>query len=923
MKVAVLIVAMSMMFIAMFGDIGAFSQLDSGFVAGKMAIHAKGDTIMYVTRDVNGSVVLYRSVNGGADWIVNSGIIPATFDNNVIPTLSVSNQDCIITAGKYYVKSSDGGIIWQPPILWNGSFENSPYIEQRGNDLKLFDLSLPYPQNDQYDYLIPGTTEYAVPQVFLNEQRNFYNGNMHFSGADVISGPVRVNGDMYIRQTGQGANNGFPTFLAPVVVSGQVICNTGVYPVDTVFRGGLITNAPQLDMPDTSSLRQSGSLVGPSSYSPDRIVMITVDGNSYTAMLGTISAPRRVTINVWPDYPLHPFEIESDPAFINTFTTRDTLWSPLPGGSCGNRFVFVNSKLWIKGQFSGHQTWCAADTIMIIGDITLSNTTPGTSPYPDNTEDSVNLVSERSIMLKYGYRDPVTNERVHPLCRSDQDPIYIYASLYALGDGYGNSIKDGVFSFEYQHPHGSIEPREISLPGGGTELLDKIDLHRNRYPQTLSAPWPALLDYPWYNPLYPEQAPYLERGSVMLWGSIVQRRAGFLHRSYYDVNYPSNGVWNPSQGFYGGSSAPTSFPITLMQNPPQSVTLQTRNFPGALGAGVGYKKNHFADPRNTLAPAEEYFETGLWRFGLIVRKLDSYLYDWPYIKRLYKPITGKSYHRKANVALYSANDLLLIERNDLVTDISQSTINDGTIVSTAIKNNHEPVVYQLKEEPSGLNMVLKYLSATNGEVQEQLVIPVISQMNDIAVLGTNLLMMAKYESDGRISLLALNNNLQPTLLETWQPQPPIAFNANNRLYMVPSGDNSIELFVMVYPNQPQWLVTTPGTLYHARVTYGVSNSDPTAPAMPALSLTAFPNPTRGDLHLSIKHSGSTPHHVEIYNLKGQKLRSLSGAVKNADGELTYLWDGLDEQGKTTASGIYLVKLIVDNKRVLSKRICRY
>ncbi|MDD4310217.1 MAG: T9SS type A sorting domain-containing protein [Candidatus Cloacimonetes bacterium] len=932
MKATVASLMMLIVLSALFAEVGFFNTLDSGHFAGKMATYASGDTIMYVTRSQDNGIVLYRSTNGGSSWISNSSIFsPIPQGDTAKPTLSVSYGECIITAGKYYACSLDGGINWQTPIQWDGSFENSPYIEKYGNELKLFNLSLPYPEDRQNEFLIEGTNEFASPQILIDNHESTNETNMYFMGQDVATGTVRINGDMIIKQAGGGDNSGFPTFLAPVIISGEVVSYPEYYPIDQVFQGGLITHAPPLDLPDGFWQRMNGIMVGPPTYNPDNIVMIEVSGNSYTGWLGKIQIPHRVHADVWEDYPLHPYAIDAPPLYRNNFTVRDTLWYPLPSGSSYGTH-FVNGKLWIKGNFSGHQTWCSADTIMIIGDITLTGTTPGENPYPNNTTDSVNLISEKSILLKYGYRDPSDSTRIHPLCRADNDPIHIYASLYALGDGHGNSRKDGVFSFEYQHPHGSIEPKWIDLPEQGLTLFDMIDLHRNRYPQTAAEPWNPHLDYPWYNPLYPEEKPYLERGTVKVWGSIVQKRHGYLHRSYYDNEYPSAGVWNPALDYCGATSAPNNQTFLLWQNPPAYAQLTTRNYPGATGSGIGYKKTHVADRRNSLSSGANNPEESLWTFGMMFKNKPvdnpelgfSRLFFRPQVK----PTTGKSFTRKGGVALYSANDLLVIEQNDGHKDISVGTQDGGTIQATAIKNINQPLVYQLTSDNNSLAMNLKEISAITGAVQNQNSLPVSTKMNDIAVLGNNRTIMAKYEANGFISLWELDESLQASHLENWildvpPPNPPLIVSAQSRLFLIPSAENALEVFLLIKPDSAGEDNSEPDLLYHAHASFPVSNNDPAIPAIGSINLQAYPNPMRDELKLSVELASNATHRVDIYNLRGQKVKSLSGSSKGKDGSYNYVWNGTDEQGKITGSGIYIVKLLVENKGVQTKRICRY
>ncbi len=86
-----------------------------------------------------------------------------------------------------------------------------------------------------------------------------------------------------------------------------------------------------------------------------------------------------------------------------------------------------------------------------------------------------------------------------------------------------------------------------------------------------------------------------------------------------------------------------------------------------------------------------------------------------------------------------------------------------------------------------------------------------------------------------------------------------------------------------------------------------SGSDPLLP--PALvTLSAGPNPFSGSTRVTLKTSAGLDNaNLGIYNLKGQLVKNLS-PLKLAKGSHELHWDGLDDNGSPTASGIYLLRL---------------
>ncbi|MCK4695741.1 MAG: hypothetical protein KAT74_08255, partial [Candidatus Cloacimonetes bacterium] len=153
-------------------------------------------------------------------------------------------------------------------------------------------------------------------------------------------------------------------------------------------------------------------------------------------------------------------------------------------------------------------------------------------------------------MIRYKHRDPDTNVIMDPNCND----IMLYGAYAAIGQGdeslYGNMAchYDGIFTFQYHHPHGSTPnfwAQSPYYPHNDT-LYDYVDLHKYIFPINLSVPanilgfnlhgndpvgpyntcgypyespaylvsfpnnnpsnyaFPYGTDYPWYNPVWPE-----------------------------------------------------------------------------------------------------------------------------------------------------------------------------------------------------------------------------------------------------------------------------------------------------------------------------------------------------------------------------------------------------------------------------------
>jgi hypothetical protein len=454
---------------------------------------------------------------------------------------------------------------------------------------------------------------------------------VYFYGQDVIEGKIHSNSDIYMKQAGGGTNNGWPTFLNLVTTSGNIVSTPQSYPLEQVFQGGLIEEYEGYDFPATAeTLRRNARVrLGIPSADENLIYMVTVDGSYGEVMKGNISQPRRVFADVWNPYPPLPLA-DADSLYRNTFSISDTTWTASTVSNLRNSGIFVYGDLWLTGEFSGYQTWGCSRNVSLIGDIKLKNTALNANPV-NNRQDMVGIVSEGSIYVKYGYMNPSDSLRLRPNLGSTAEfpepaggGIFIYAAMCALGDGGyvapdQPNFEHGVFTFEYQHPHGSTPAVNVVF-NGDTYYFDWIDLHRRRFPPTQSQPWPGNLDYPWYNPLWPERNPYTERGTINIFGAVAQRRRGFVHRSGNDSEYPSNsGVWNIPLDMCGGPVVLTPFPDPVING----LVLQARKYPDTTGTGTGYRKNYNFDkrflstqplfyPEARLAGGKEPMSHGSW-----------------------------------------------------------------------------------------------------------------------------------------------------------------------------------------------------------------------------------------------------------------------------------------------------------------------
>lgn len=87
----------------------------------------------------------------------------------------------------------------------------------------------------------------------------------------------------------------------------------------------------------------------------------------------------------------------------------------------------------------------------------------------------------------------------------------------------------------------------------------------------------------------------------------------------------------------------------------------------------------------------------------------------------------------------------------------------------------------------------------------------------------------------------------------------------------------------------------------------VNSDDPILPEVCSLQGSVYPNPFRSGLSLELLIKENAPTKVEVYNLRGQEVKTLfSGMAKT--GKNTFSWDARDKHGSSVAAGIYLLKV---------------
>jgi hypothetical protein len=100
-------------------------------------------------------------------------------------------------------------------------------------------------------------------------------------------------------------------------------------------------------------------------------------------------------------------------------------------------------------------------------------------------------------------------------------------------------------------------------------------------------------------------------------------------------------------------------------------------------------------------------------------------------------------------------------------------------------------------------------------------------------------------------------------------------------------------------------IVSPAAISNA-IYHTSTDEDAEVPVITALNGN-YPNPFNPETTISYSVKNSAPVAIEIYNTKGQKVRTLVNETK-ASGNYSVRWDGTDENGQKVTSGVYFYKM---------------
>ncbi len=791
-----------------------------------------------------------------------------------------------------------------------------------------------------------------------------------FRGWDELYGPVHSNDFIWIANSG-----GWPTFHS-MVTTAEWIMDYGtqqraIYtaPMDQIFLGGFEEEIEPYEW-DLSELQANSIQLGGENTD---IVCVKLADGSFDSMFGQIEEIGTQQFEVYSWFPHNAEEAntvvnnggnwyeDADHVWTNEIVIYDTNWTIGPSFPVEYQSVWIDCELWIEGEVLGAQTWASSDTVYIVGDITYANTpygAPPDEPGQSNLIDYFGLVSAERIFIRYKHKDPFEDFVISDDNCSD---VMLYGAYAALGVGdtlvYGDMAchYDGIFTPQYQHPHGSTHDFTALSPYTLQETLyTYVDLHKYIFPPNSMLPpaiegfnmhggapvynttngfpyespayinsypnnnpndyvYPYGTDYPWYNPVWPESADDLvfERGVLTIFGTIAQTRRGYIHRSGSDpYNHPygnSNpSPWDMELFHYDGSHGSTGYDKDYYGDA-RFASVQPPNFPRVIQAP---EVPRYINVLHSSDNGQNFSESHIEEVGEM-------------LQALWMDSDGES----VLIAYQTANDIsqfhFLISDDDpqdyeyYVVDSEGSKLKnahihgDGIYILSEFGNNDNIYYYQIGNPiPELIQNFGPGLHLSDFTVGES---GALAYVNETWYIPDELHLDIRYNNESGIMAGIVNWTYPFNNVSFYDSEISIKLDENNTVYST--------ILLDSYQNN-----NTRGQLYLISGELdGIVeiNEDEIIP--PKVSMQIYPNPFNPETTISFslttslrnasaRQAESTENtEINIYNVKGQKVKSFSGLGHPELVEGSVVWNGKDMNGKSVSTGIYLFELKSDGK----------
>jgi hypothetical protein len=702
-------------------------------------------------------------------------------------------------------------------------------------------------------------------------------------GKDCILGKINVNCNFDYKV------DPWDYFLLSLYASGQFNLIDGP-PICNLFDYGWHDFEPEHYLASSSSIIYDNIFNG--EQDADYIHMKVEDG-AYQAKAIKVNYALD-TLIIYDSFP--PYGEIGDSIGVNILEMpTDTIVTDLANGVLNNRNVVVHNDLYLEGSFSGDCRIKCLNDIYLTNDILLSNTDKGESPNKielgnGNFNDNVIIETMGSTIIKYkNYDYYELNEHGKPTINdSNTDNIHIYATLI-------NMSENGCLTYEYKHRHPSTPSVIID---GKTHYPD---LHLNQFPP-INNNWPSAgnyidslyngvnLDYPYYNPVWPELYPSFENGKVYLWGSIFSDKLSIIHDSGSSPFSHNGDTWNFDEHLFGSTHPSTGYSrnqYNLDSRPKLNFERSEQVFhENPLVTFVDFDESEYfeetyhtdvdftdiygyADSDSLQVFMIEYFDGNLdyiLKYGLYIKtKNSSELIE----------LEEKNNNSKVEMSIVD-NQLLMAERNDQNGDL-----------------NYDLKVFNLET----LEFETFYLSAN--------IIKLIERNNAIIIWAYENGVVRIYEYDDQeLSLISEQN---------YEIDTENVISAKKSNF---DGNKFSILIANLSENDNNDYQTT---CYRIDLDENVEMEQ--IPQHNSNSMTIFPNPinnNRSNVNIKFQIKEKKQANVAVYNVKGQFVKNIfNGNIDS--GEKLINWNLENQNAKQVADGVYFVRAKLENN-VLTEKV---
>jgi len=201
--------------------------------------------------------------------------------------------------------------------------------------------------------------------------------------------------------------------------------------------------------------------------------------------------------------------------------------------------------------------------------------------------------------------------------------------------------------------------------------------------------------------------------------------------------------------------------------------------------------------------------------------------------------------------------------------------------------------------------------------------PILVRFSSVSAQCT--LTVSYTDFEGGLDAIETNDNGEVFWLEGNIDADPLFVDPENVDYHLTANSPCIDAGDPNSPLDPDGTITDMGAFYFDQsigiddenIQYSIEN----------IKLSVYPNPFHSLTTISFSNEQNQQNEqrkIEIYNIKGQKVKSLE-CVNSFDAKATkslsrITWNGTDESNKPVSSGIYFINLQSGNKNLIKKAI---